>query len=147
MRVRRNLHPSAPNWNEGPTAKRCRSNGTPRWDYQMWEKCVCHSNFVHDSSCVAYTSRCHMTTEVACQFTAWRLFFFFSLSISKLVSCTSLTISVLSLDVSALMFNSKLDNCTVSKDCEFRCFSWHGQCINIVLLTHKFLYFTSLFLH
>lgn len=39
-----------------------------------------------------------------------------------LLSCTYLTISVLSLDVSALMFNSKLDNCTVSKDCEFRCF-------------------------
>lgn len=30
---------------------------------------------------------------------------------------------------SALVFNSKLDSSTVSKDCESRCFSWHGHAL------------------
>lgn len=81
---------------------------------------MCHGNFVHDSNCIVYASWCHTTTKVACQFIAWQILFcqYFYM----LVSCTYLIISVLSIGVSALVFNSKLDNCTVSKDCEFWCF-------------------------
>lgn len=52
-----------------------------------------------------------------------------------------LTISVLSFDVSALVFNSEWDNCSVSKDCEPRCYFVAWTCITIVDLIQTPLFF------